>query len=342
MRAFLASRVVGGRQQIRAAITFHENGRLVMWPYGYTATDVPSDMTAQDHAAFVTWGRRMAATNGYTPQQASDLYVDTGTTRDYEYGVYRIFGFTFELSPDNIAYQDDSMIGAETGRNREAVLSLMEQGSCPLGVLGRSVRIARCGAFDDDFEVGRGWTSNPDGTDTAPAAVRLQRGNPAATSSSGAKQLSGTPSGQIALVTGAGAGISANANDLDGRTTARSPAIDVPPGTGQRLTFAYVFAHDSRSSTSDHLQAIVERSDGTEGRSLRCVRRTPRCRRCVADSVGLDGSFCRQPDPHPVRGRGWWLQQSRRGRGRRRPDHAPGLSRVAGSKACHRIVTARE
>ena len=97
MRAFLASRVVGGRQQIRAAITFHENGRLVMWPYGYTATDVPSDMTAQDHAAFVTWGRRMAATNGYTPQQASDLYVDTGTTRDFEYGVYRIFGFTVRV-----------------------------------------------------------------------------------------------------------------------------------------------------------------------------------------------------------------------------------------------------
>ena len=36
MRDFLASRVVNGRQQIRAAITFHENGRLVMWPYGYT------------------------------------------------------------------------------------------------------------------------------------------------------------------------------------------------------------------------------------------------------------------------------------------------------------------
>ena len=55
----------------------------------------------------MTWARRMAATNGYTPQQASDLYVNTGTTRDYEYGMYRIFGFTFELSPDNIAYQDD-------------------------------------------------------------------------------------------------------------------------------------------------------------------------------------------------------------------------------------------
>ena len=54
MRDFLASRVVDGRQQIRAAITFHEDGRLVMWPYGYTMTNVPADMTTQDHAALVT------------------------------------------------------------------------------------------------------------------------------------------------------------------------------------------------------------------------------------------------------------------------------------------------
>ena len=46
MRDFLASRVVNGRQQIRAAITFHESGRLVMWPYGYTLANVPADMTA--------------------------------------------------------------------------------------------------------------------------------------------------------------------------------------------------------------------------------------------------------------------------------------------------------
>ena len=41
VRDFLASRVVDGRQQIRAAISFHELGRLVMWPYGYTLTNVP-------------------------------------------------------------------------------------------------------------------------------------------------------------------------------------------------------------------------------------------------------------------------------------------------------------
>ena len=79
MRDFMASRVVGGRQQIRAAITFHEYGRLVMWPYGYTLTNVPSDMTTQDHAALAIIGRHMAATNGYKPEQASDLYVSDGT-----------------------------------------------------------------------------------------------------------------------------------------------------------------------------------------------------------------------------------------------------------------------
>ena len=98
MRDFLASRVIGSKQQIRAHITFHEAGRLVMWPYGYTYTNVPTDMTRADHDALVHMGRAMAATNGYRPQQASDLYITSGTTRDYAYGVYRIFSYTFEMS----------------------------------------------------------------------------------------------------------------------------------------------------------------------------------------------------------------------------------------------------
>ena len=125
MRDFLASRVVNGRQQIRAAITFHENGRLVMWPYGYTLANVPADMTGQDHAALAAMGKHMAATNGYRPEQASDLYISSGTSRDYQYGVYRIFAFTFEMSVKD--YPDDSLIASETGRNKEAVLYLMEQ-----------------------------------------------------------------------------------------------------------------------------------------------------------------------------------------------------------------------
>ena len=262
MRDFLASRVVNGRQQIRTAITFHEDGRLVMWPYGYTMKDIPGDMTVQDHAALVKIGRAMAKTNGYRPEQASDLYISSGTTRDYEYGVYRIFSYTFELS--NRDYPDDSLIESETGRNKEAVMSLMERAWCPLAILGAAVQTARCGAFDDDLEVTRGWTLNPDGTDTAPANARFTRADPAATSSHGPKQLGTTPSGTKAFVTGAPAGSSAGANDLDGRTTLRSPAIDLPAAPGQRLTFAYVFAHSKASSGADTLRAIVERADGSQ------------------------------------------------------------------------------
>ena len=95
----------------------------------------------------------MAATNGYKAEQASDLYVGSGTSRDYQYGVYRIFAYTFEMSA--VDYPDDSLIASETGRNKEAVLYLMERAWCPLSVLGAAVTKARCGAFDDDLEVSR-------------------------------------------------------------------------------------------------------------------------------------------------------------------------------------------
>jgi hypothetical protein len=262
MRDFLASRVVNGRQQIRTGITFHESGRLVMWPYGYTMTNIPGDMTAQDHAALSLIGRTMARSNGYKPEQASDLYISSGTTRDYLYGMYRVFSYTFELSITD--YPDDSMIAPETGRNREAALYIIERSWCPLSVLGPAVRAARCGAFDDDLEVYRGWALNPDGTDTAPANGRFVRSDPAATTSAGAKQLGTTPSGSKGYVTGAPAGASPNANDLDGRTTVRSPSFALPPGTGQNLTFAYVFAHSAGSSSADSLRAIVELGDGTQ------------------------------------------------------------------------------
>ena len=262
-RDFLASRVVDGRQQIRVAITFHEYGRLVMWPYGYTKKNVPADMTSQDHAALARIGRHMAATNGYRPEQASDLYITSGTSRDYEYGRYRIFSYTFELSRKD--YPKTPMIARETGRNREAVLWLAERAWCPLSVLGTTVRQARCGAFDDDLEVARGWTVNPDGTDTAPSSGRWARGNPTGTRAAGVTiQPTTTPSGRAALVTGLAAGAKASSHDLDGRTTVRSISITLPSGSGQTLSFRYLWAHKANSSSADHLRAIVEAADGTQ------------------------------------------------------------------------------
>jgi carboxypeptidase T len=259
MRDFLASRVINGRQQIRVHISFHEAGRLVMWPYGYTLKNVPSDMTNADREAMVHIGKEMAASNGYRAQQASDLYVTSGTTKDFAYGLYHIYSYTFELS--NGDYLDDSRIASETGRNKTAVLYLAERAWCPLSVLGEVVRNARCGVFDDDLEVARGWSANPDGTDTATTG-RFLRANPESTSSSGAKQLSDVPSGSRSWVTGPTAGASANANDLDGVTSVRSPVITLSTTTGQRLFFRYVFAHGSNASANDRLVASIEDASG--------------------------------------------------------------------------------
>ena len=255
-RDFVRSRVVDGRQQIRAAISFHTTGRLVMWPYGHTKTDVPSDMTRDDQAVFAALGTAMAKTNGYKPIQASDLYITAGTSRDWLYGRYRIFSYTFELSPDSAPYPDASRIPSETGRNREAVLMLIERASCPYSITGKSK--THCGPFLDDFEISRGWKVDPYGTDTATAG-RWERANPAATT----YQLTTTTSGSKALVTGAKAGSTANANDVDGGyTTVRSAPITLPSSVGS-LTFRYYLAHAANSSSQDYFRAYVEGPTGT-------------------------------------------------------------------------------
>jgi hypothetical protein len=271
MRDFLKSRVVNGRQQIRVAITFHEAGRLVMWPYGYTYVDVPSDMTIDDHNALAHIGKAMAASNGYRPEQASDLYLTSGTTRDYEYGAYRIFSYTFEMSV--VDYPKDTLIASETGRNRNAVLYLMERAWCPYSILGTATKLARCGAYDDDLEVTRGWIRNADGTDTATSGL-FQRGDPGATrTSAGPKQLDKVPSGRSAITTGPAAGSSANANDLDGgRTSMTSPTIDLPAYAGQKLQFRWSFADDANAVAGDELRVEVLDVDASTATTVLVAR----------------------------------------------------------------------
>jgi carboxypeptidase T len=206
----------------------------------------------------------MAGSNGYTPQQASDLYITDGTYDDWLYGVHKIFAYTFEMYPVGSNpgfYPPDEVIPAQTSRNREAVLYLAEQADCVYRVIGKQAQY--CGGtppttvFFDNFETSLGWTTNPNGTDTATLG-QWERGDPEATTSSGAKQLGTTVSGANDLVTGRLAGSAAGAFDIDGGVTSiRSPAITLPSSGSLSLTFSYYMAHGTNSSSADYLRVRI-------------------------------------------------------------------------------------
>jgi carboxypeptidase T len=123
------------------SIDFHTFSELVMWPFGWTFDDLAPGLNADQQAVFSTLGRQMAATNGYTPQQASDLYITDGSIRDFLWGEQRVFSYTFEMFPRSSSgggfYPPDEVITRETTRNRAAVLMLISFADCPYRVIGK-------------------------------------------------------------------------------------------------------------------------------------------------------------------------------------------------------------
>jgi carboxypeptidase T len=254
LRDFVRSRVVDGRQRIRAHISFHASGEMVLWPYGHTYQDVPADMTRLDHRALVALGKDMAARNGYRPGQSSDLYPTDGDMIDWMYGRQRVFSYTFELYPRGGTqsarwYPPASVIPRETKRNRGAVLRLIDLADCPYRILGSNARKAWCGPFFDDLEVDRGWRVDATGTDTATAGS-WTRGVPTGSGPGVAKAADG----QAALLTGRSADV-----DVDGGvTTVRSPLFDLPPGSRStlRLKVAVAVGLDAQERDGLHVHLV--------------------------------------------------------------------------------------
>jgi carboxypeptidase T len=248
---FEASRVINGKQQIRASIGFHSAAHEVLWPYSYTKTNVPPDMSADDHAAFVALGDRVAAINGYKPQQGSDLYPVYGDQDDWAYHTYRIFGYTIEMTKGavNRYYPSQAELNADIAANVPAVLTFLEFADCPYRAAGLS---SDCGPMYDDFETDRGWQVNPNGTDTATSGA-WQRAAPSKTQTASGIKQRGTPVSGIAdMVTGA--------DDVDGGiTSVRSPSFTLggAGSTGWTLDFHYTFAHNAKSTAADYLRVSI-------------------------------------------------------------------------------------
>jgi carboxypeptidase T len=139
LRNFVQSRRVGGVQQIKVAVDIHSYAELILWPYGYKFADTGSDMTTDQRNTFATIGQQMAATNGYTPQQASDLYIADGVSIDWMFHDQGIFAYTIELYPTGSPgfYPPDEQIAPQTARNRNAFLMLSEYADCVYRAIGK-------------------------------------------------------------------------------------------------------------------------------------------------------------------------------------------------------------
>jgi hypothetical protein len=120
------------------------------------------------------------------------------------------------------------------------------------------VRVAdKVVVFSDDFEVDRGWRTNPTRKDTARLGL-WERATPQPTASGGAKQLGTTVSGRFDLVTGAIAGGDAGVNDVDGGITSiQSPVLVLPADANVTLSLSYYFAHLDDSSPADFFRVQI-------------------------------------------------------------------------------------
>ncbi len=260
LRDFVASRVVGGVQQIRAAVDFHSYSEIVMWPFGHTRRDVAPGLDEDHQAAFAALGRQMATSSGYRAMQQSSLYIADGTMLDWLWAAHRIYGWAFELHPPRSGrygfYPPASVIERETARNRAAMLTLLDAADCIPRVAGAEE--TRCGLettteFADDFRRPAGWTTDPAGTDSARAG-RWRRGVPSA----GARSGGAPPSGRThALVTGT------EREDVDGGVTSvLSPPVDLTVGGRHWLRFSSLLRHDSRASHGDLLRVSAVSAGG--------------------------------------------------------------------------------
>ncbi|HKR49832.1 MAG TPA: M14 family metallopeptidase [Pseudonocardiaceae bacterium] len=140
LRDWVNSRVIDGRQQITAHVDFHSFSELVLWPYGFTTDDTGPGLTSTDAAIFRKLGEAMAATNGYTAQQSSDLYVTDGTIGDWMWAQHHIWSYTFEMYPTSQAqggfYPPETEIKREVERNDAAVDLLLGYADCVPRITG--------------------------------------------------------------------------------------------------------------------------------------------------------------------------------------------------------------
>ncbi len=111
-------------------LSLHTYSNLVLYPWGYTPAPAPDVSLLQSMAAAMAtgyqWGGKLYTGNGYTAQQACQLYPTNGDAGDWAYGFLGIPFFTFEMTP-NTFYEPASQIAPTFNLNKDAMLYLIRR-----------------------------------------------------------------------------------------------------------------------------------------------------------------------------------------------------------------------
>ena len=129
---------IESNENINILLSFHSFSKLILYPWGHKYSAIE---TANDKRVHEVMAQKMAEWNGYTPQQSSELYIASGDTTDWSYGVHKIISFTFELDPANNGfggggfYPGAGVIQPVFQKNIEPALYLIEFSDNPYRVL---------------------------------------------------------------------------------------------------------------------------------------------------------------------------------------------------------------
>lgn len=133
---------VEANENINILLSFHSFSKLILYPWGHKYAAIE---TANDKRVHEVMAQKMATWNGYQPQQSSELYIASGDTTDWSYGVHKIISFTFELDPANNGfggggfYPGAGVIQPVFQKNIEPALYLIEYSDNPYRVLSMGI-----------------------------------------------------------------------------------------------------------------------------------------------------------------------------------------------------------
>ncbi len=82
---------MNAHKNLKVMMSYHSFSNLILWPWGWSNNGTP------DAAKFSAIGNKLGAMSGYKPEQSSQLYIASGITDDYSYGVLKMMSFTTEM-----------------------------------------------------------------------------------------------------------------------------------------------------------------------------------------------------------------------------------------------------